>query len=473
MRIRYPRSFFKLLSAGFLLAVLPLVVGLLANTVAIQRLAAQSQRAVYDAARVVHTTRELSETATSLERAAQQSVVLRDPTFWNAYLTLHSRFVEAGSELAALPLEAPMRSELDALLHLEMQLNDDLVKVGPKAKPALALARRHAEVSRATRELLTSSSGAIDREVKSLRELATQTEARVKEQLFLLLPVSIFVVAGFTYLLAKPIAQIEQGIRDLGDRRLEAKIEVNGPEDLEQLGRQLDWLRLRLVQLEEQKSRFLRHISHELKTPLTAVREGSDLLAEEVAGPLSERQREIVRILRQHSLDLQRLIEDLLRHGEAEFQQAQLKLQPVKPVEIIAKVVEKQTLAMAVREIHLEQKVDDFVMRTDAERLRIVFDNLLSNAVKYSPIGGTVTVMARKNRTNAILEVMDEGPGVAQADRENLFDPFYRGQAVAAGAVKGSGLGLSIAKEHVLSLGGQIEVGDGKGHFIVKLPLNS
>ena len=285
MRIRYPKSFFKLLSAGFLLAVLPLVVGLLANTVAIQRLAAQSQRAVYDAARVVHTTRELSETATSLERAAQQSVVLRDPTFWNAYLTLHSRFVEAGSELAALPLEAPMRSQLDALLHLEMQLNDDLVKVGPKAKPALALARRHAEVSKATRELLTSSSGAIDREVKSLRELATQTEARVKEQLFLLLPVSIFVVAGFTYLLAKPIAQIEQGIRDLGDRRLEAKIEVNGPEDLEQLGRQLDWLRLRLVQLEEQKSRFLRHISHELKTPLTAVREGSDLLAEEVAGP--------------------------------------------------------------------------------------------------------------------------------------------------------------------------------------------
>src|SRR5215203_134857 len=156
MRIRYPRSFFKLLSAGFLLAVLPLVVGLLANTVAIQRLAAQSQRAVYDAARVVHTTRELSETATSLERAAQQSVVLRDPTFWNAYLTLHSRFVEAGSELAALPLEAPMRSELDALLHLEMQLNDDLVKVGPKVKPALALARRHVEVSRATRELLTS-----------------------------------------------------------------------------------------------------------------------------------------------------------------------------------------------------------------------------------------------------------------------------------------------------------------------------
>lgn len=473
MNIHYPKSFFKLLSVGFLLAVLPLIIGLLINTVAIQRLSTQSQRAIYDAARVTHAARDLSETANSLERAAQQSVILKDPTLWESYLTLHHRFVNASVQLGKLPLEASMRQELAALQQEEQQLNAYLVKIGIDATGATDAAIRYADIADTTRQLLTRSSMVIDKEAESLRALAEQTEIQVKRQLFLLLPLSIFIVAGFTYLLAKPIAQLEQGIRDLGERRLDARIEVNGPDDLKQLGDQLDWLRLRLVQLEEQKSRFLRHISHELKTPLTALREGSDLLSEEVAGPLTEKQGEIVRILRQHSLDLQRLIEDLLRHGESEFQQTPLKLQPVKPGGIIANVIDKQRLAMTSRQIKLDRQVDDFVLRTDPERLRIVFDNLLSNAIKYSPDSGTITVSVTKNNTHALLSVMDEGPGIADEDRDNLFDPFYRGQAVATGVVKGSGLGLSITKEHVLTLGGDIIVGRGKGHFTIQLPLNS
>jgi two-component system sensor histidine kinase GlrK len=228
-----------------------------------------------------------------------------------------------------------------------------------------------------------------------------------------------------------------------------------------------------LIQLEEQKSRFLRHISHELKTPLTALREGSDLLSEDVAGPLTEKQREIVLILRQHSLDLQLLIEGLLRHGESEFQQTPVKLQAVKLAEIITKVIDKQQLTLSSRHLKIDKQVDDFVFRTDPERLRIVFDNLLSNAIKYSPAHGTITVSATKNEHYASLSVMDQGPGIADQDREYLFDPFYRGRAVASGIVKGSGLGLSIAKEHVLALGGDIIVGHGRGCFTVQLPLNA
>lgn len=471
MAIHYPRSFFKLLSAGFLLAVLPLIIGLLINTVAIQRLATQSQRAIYDAARVTHAARELSETANSLERIAQQSVILGDDTMWENYLLLHQRFVNVSVRLGQLPLEAAMRTELTTLQATEQQLYISLVQMGVNAKDAPDMAIQYAGVADTARELLTRSSQVIDREAESLNRLAGKTELQVKRQLFLLLPLSIVIVAGFTYLLAKPMAQLEQGIRDLGERRLDTPIEVAGPEDLKQLGNRLDWLRLRLVQLEEQKSRFLRHISHELKTPLTALRAGSDLLAEEIAGPLTTKQQEIVRILRQHSLDLQRLIEDLLRHGESEFQQTPLKLQPVKLLEIIQYVADKQRLAMAARHIKLALDVDGFMINTDVERLRVVVDNFLSNAIKYSPPYGTITVSAKQEHGRAVLSVIDEGPGVAAEDMENLFDPFYRGQAVAAGAVKGSGLGLSIAKEHVLTLGGEISVGKGQGHFSVSLPL--
>lgn len=471
--IRYPKSFFKLLAAGFVLAVLPLVAGLLFNMVAIQRLANQSQRAVYEAARIVHATRELSETATALERAAQQGIVLQDDALWDSYLALHSRFVEAGAKVAALSPSVSIRNDLDALMKTELEINDSLSAVGAKSMQAQEIARRYAEVTFGARDLLARSSAIIDQEAESLRSSAEKTEATVKQLLFMLLPVAVFVVVGFTYLLARPIAQIEQGIRDLGERRLGKRIEVYGPDDLEQLGRQLDWLRLRLVELEEQKSRFLRNVSHDLKTPLTALREGSDLLAEQIAGPLTERQQVIVRILRQHSLDLQRLIEKLLQHGEQEFQQASIKLQPLNPAEIMHQIADKQVLPMAARGIRLNLQVEEFPMRTDAERLRIILDNLISNAVKYSPDGGVVGVSIKRNGSSAAFEVTDEGPGVATEDRDHIFDPFYRGRAASGGLVKSSGIGLSITQEHVLALGGKIDVGSGHGQFTVHLPLNT
>ena len=471
MQIRYPKSFFKLLFIGFMLAVLPLLVGLFGNILAIERLAAQSQRAVYDAARIAHASRELNDTAASLERAAQQSTVLRDATLWQGYQALRLRFRDAGDRLAQMPLETQIRKTLDDLLQGESALHETLERIGPTASDAGAVARRYAEISTATRTLLERSSTLIDREAESLRELAAQTESQARNQLFVLLPLAVFVVAGFTYLLARPITELNQGIRDLGERRLGARIEVSGPEDLEQLGRQLDWLRLRLIQLEEQKSRFLRHVSHELKTPLTILREGSELLAEEVGGSLSARQHEIVHILKQNSLELQRLIETLLRHGEAEFHLASVKLQTVKPAEIIAAIVERHKLACSPRRIRVTLNMEDFAMQTDPERLRVVFDNLLSNAAKYSPDDGEIVVSASRQNGWAILEVLDQGPGVAAAERERIFEPFYRGSADATGVVRGTGLGLSIARDHVLAMGGEIAVGEGQGRFTVTLPL--
>ena len=473
MQIRYPKSFFKLLFVGFMLAVLPLLVGLLGNILAIEKLAAQSQRAVYDAARIAHASRELNDTAASLERSAQQSAVLRDAALWQGYESLHTRFRDAAAKLTEMPLEADIRKTLDDLLQRESTLHETLTRGQATPAEATATARRYAEISTATRILLEGSSTLIDREAESLRDLAAQTESQARTQLLVLLPLAVFVVAGFTYLLARPITELNQGIRDLGERRLDTRIEVTGPEDLEQLGRQLDWLRLRLIQLEEQKSRFLRHVSHELKTPLTVLREGSELLAEEVAGSLSERQREIVHILQQNSVELQRLIETLLRHGEAEFHLTSVKLQTVKPAQIIAAIVERQKLACASRRIRVSLKTEDFAMQTDPERLRVVLDNLLSNAVKYSPDDGEIVVSARKEEGWAVLEVRDEGPGVAPAERERIFEPFYRGSADAAGTVRGSGLGLSIARDHVLALGGDIAVGEGQGCFTVTLPLGT
>ena len=111
-------------------------------------------------------------------------------------------------------------------------------------------------------------------------------------------------------------------------------------------------------------------------------------------------------------------------------------------------------------------------VEADAEKLRSVVDNLVGNAVKFTPPGGTITVRAEVRAGEAVIEVIDSGPGVAAEDRESIFDLFF---TKSDSKIKGSGLGLAIAREFVEAHGGQIAVvGEGGGgHFRVTLPRRS
>src|SRR4030095_13213861 len=130
--------------------------------------------------------------------------------------------------------------------------------------------------------------------------------------------------AIFVGLISRPIRQIDYAIQRLGAGEVGTSIQISGPHDLQYLGQRLNWLRGRLRQLEDEKRKFLQHVSHELKTPLTALREGTALLEEGVVGELNEAQSEIVDILQQNGMQLQKLIEDLLNFHLAEARHAAL-----------------------------------------------------------------------------------------------------------------------------------------------------
>lgn len=478
LELRYPRSFRKLLALGLILVALPLSIGLIGSALSIRSLSDKSVQAVYQASRVTQASRILAENLVAQERAVRQFQVLADPGLWEAYVALHRRFGETTEQLAALSLSVEQRQELADIVASEARLLADLS--APQARRSAAetrrwrehVARQFSALSAAAQAMAAHNSAAIEREIEELRSLAASAEHVMQVQLLALLPVAAFLIIGFTRLLAGPIAQLEGAIGGLRAGRYERRIEVAGPTDLQALGAELDRLRLRLVQLEEQKSRFLRHISHELKTPLTALREGSDLLAEEGAGPLTPQQREIVAILIDNSLRLRALIEDLLSYSAADFEQAALRRQVFPLRELIEAVVESQRLAWQARELHIELVAGDIALNADRERIRTVLDNLLSNAIKYSPPRGTITLRAGRAEGVALVEVADAGPGIAEAEREHVFDPFFRGRPPAAGTVKGSGLGLSIAREHVLAHGGSLKLLPGPGaRFEIRLPL--
>jgi two-component system sensor histidine kinase GlrK len=231
---------------------------------------------------------------------------------------------------------------------------------------------------------------------------------------------------------------------------------------------------MQLTELEDQKNRFLREVSHELKTPLTAIREGAELLNEGIAGQLSAQQREITSILHDNSVRLQRMIEDLLNYSSARFQTSP-EMGTVALHEVLQQVLSDHALPISTRQIRPITSINKISLSGDKGKLATLCDNLVSNAVKFAPQGGTIRVVLHTEDNQAILEVMDNGPGISAEDQLHLFEPFFQGNAPQDSHVKGSGLGLSIALDCAMAHGGTIEIVDNPvwqgAHFRVTLPM--
>ena len=214
-------------------------------------------------------------------------------------------------------------------------------------------------------------------------------------------------------------------------------------------------------------------MSHELKTPLANIREGTELLLEGAVGSLSQEQREVGGILRENSLRLQRLIENLLSYSEWQAKRSGLDLTKLSLPPLIEAAVETYQLPIHAHHLTLVRQVDEVSFTADRAKLRLILDNLVSNAVKFTPDGGTITVRGRLDGADVVIEVADTGPGVPAAERGRIFEAFYQGATPQGGLVRGTGIGLSVVQEFVQAHGGTIELVDGEfpgAHFRVRLP---
>ena len=473
MKFLYPRSFPRLLVVGFTLVALPLVFALVNNAISVDQLANRSQNAVYQAAQATQSGRRLAQMLTALERTARQMVILDDRALLDSYVLSRRRFEQAVADMAALPFGEDQKSELDGIVQGEKAVFAVLSQPSATSAQIAGAVKRFDDLSERAQAMVARSSELIDREVEAMRATADQARSITFWQLLALIPVVIFLAVGFSILISRPITQIDAAIRRLGAGHFRVPVAVSGPQDLEQLGERLEWMRRELIDVEEQKNRFLRQVSHELKTPLTALREGAELLSEEAVGTLRPEQREIAEILRHNSIELQKLIEDLLSFGAGQFRRVTADLRPVDVREIIKRVADDQRLAIRARNLTLDVDAADVMVPADSEKLRVVLDNLLSNAVKFSPPGGVIQLTARLGGGNLEFDVVDQGPGVPVEERVRIFDPFYQGRHLGSGPVSGTGIGLSVVKEYVFAHGGSVEVVDsGVGaHLRVRLPL--
>jgi two-component system sensor histidine kinase GlrK len=471
--LRYPRSFLGLLIAGFLLVALPLLGTLLYSAWHTQRLTEQGRNAVFGAAKAATASRALVNRIGSLERLALQLAVLPDAQLRADFARAHAGFKQLSGELALLPLDEGQLAALNRTIAREQALIDHVDAAPRGSLDARSVRTLSDALVDEAYQVLAVSYFVADREVERLGASADEVHRRLIVMVLLATALALAAALALTRLIARPIAELDLAIRQLGGADFTRPIRVSGPADLRSLGERLDWLRLRLTELEAQKNRLLRHLSHDLKTPLAALREGTELLNDQVAGPLAPPQRQVVAILRDNSVKLQHLIEDLLDYQRALHAASGLQVSSVALDALLRQSLRSHQLAAQAKAQRLALDATAFTVWGDAVKLRSVIDNLLGNAIKFTPAGGEIRVLARQHGNSAVVDVLDSGAGVPAEEREAIFEAFFRGRAGAFGRAEGTGLGLAIAREFTEAHGGRIEVvsGTSGGHFRVTLPL--
>ncbi|MFZ4537396.1 sensor histidine kinase [Propionivibrio sp.] len=468
---RYPRSFLQLVTFGHVLVVIPFLFVTGYVLITLDALSGHYHAAIEDVSNSSRLTSELTEDLVHMERSLRRYEVLKNADSLTDYAQVRAEWQGNAESLSRLPaMSEGVVSELQLQIQQENQAYEALLDT------------RNTSVLRSVIEDVKLRSHKVHDDV---HEIISQEQAKFEMEsdalrLRLLMAVGVAVLFAFCcivlsrQLLSRLIGRFEKAVLGLGKGNLQQAIALDGPGDLRWLGRWLEWLRRRLLSLEETRTKVLRHVSHELKTPLAAMREGTNLLAEEVPGPLTVEQVRIVQILQSNSRRLEDLIEGLLRLQQAGHAAERIGFEPLRFDQLIEQVLETYRLIAAERQIEFHAVLPEVKIVAGREGLQTIVHNLLSNAVKFSPDGGRISIDLSTKGAQAFLNVSDEGPGIDTQDAGQIFEPFYRSSA--SRLVAGVGLGLAIAREFVLAHRGQlifIESPQGGAHFRVVLPLEA
>jgi two-component system phosphate regulon sensor histidine kinase PhoR len=220
-----------------------------------------------------------------------------------------------------------------------------------------------------------------------------------------------------------------------------------------------------LRRLERVRHDFVANVSHEFKTPLTAIQGFAETL---LSGALEDprNNRRFLEIIRDHATRLAVLTDDLLKLARIEAGKLEVQFGPVQLAEVIERCVETSQFKAARKRITLEIDLPPNLplVYGDASLLRDVVQNLLDNAVQYTPETGRVRISAHADQGQAVVGVDDTGIGIPLADQERIFERFYRVDAARSREAGGTGLGLSIAKHIVEAHGGRLWVESEVGH---------
>ncbi len=471
MQLFTTRSIRQLVIIGFVAVAALLIAALLVTAQQLERLSQQSQNTVTVVATGMSASRQLIQETIAMERNARQYAILGEEELYQLYLSRRAEYFETLEDISQLEIGGDAKILIAQLRALESSAFENV----QQGQADDSNAATFPELSRLAYQIATSIEQWIADQQALLQERSVSTQQSLTVQAVLFIGAASALAGIFVLLITHPLQQIDRAINAIGSGEYSKAISVDGPRDLQVLGMRLEWLRGRLEELEQQRTSFLRHVSHELKTPLASMQEGASLLNDGVVGSLSDEQQEISQIIASNCQRLQGLIEELLRHNAQNFDVLNAMPVSVRFDKVLEEVVNAHALAVQSGQLQVALSLEKVHVTVDRERLRVIVDNLFTNAVKFSPQNAVISIELQVENSQAILTIQDQGPGIPDQEKERVFEAFFQGSTQANAQYTGTGLGLAIASDYAKAIGAilTLEASDQGARFRVTLPVSA
>lgn len=301
--------------------------------------------------------------------------------------------------------------------------------------------------------------------------LSREGVLRVSSVVLLVLVLTVVVSVTVSTRLVRPVRALTGAVLRMRAGQGAGRVEVRDPGELGQLAAAFNEMSEHLEQLEEQRKAMVSDVSHELRTPLSNLRGWLEAAQDGVADLQPDRMEMLVG----ETLLLQTIIDDLQDLALADAGKLRLSPEPLAGGTLVEQVVSSYRLRADEAGIRLVAEADEVVLRADRTRLVQAVGNLVGNALRHTSAPGTVTVRARCEKWDAVIEVADTGAGIAPEDLPQVFDRFWRAEKSRSRQTGGSGLGLAIVRNLAELHGGSVAVESTVGvgsTFTLRLPLS-
>lgn len=311
------------------------------------------------------------------------------------------------------------------------------------------------------REIRDENQQAMEHRLSALNEAASTASRRGLMGLGVIIALGLAGSLLFAYGLNRSLRTIRGALREFGRTGRATSVDVKTRDELGELALALDRLTARLEREEQMRADFIAMLSHEIRTPLTSIRESVDLVGEGAFGAVVPKQKRFLDIAAREAGRLSDLLERLMRVSRLEAGRLEVCPGAEDPVSLAHTALERVRPTAEAKGVELAGSTllegEGGMVWADAGQVGQVLVNLLGNAVKFSPRGGEVLLEVERTSEGTVFSVLDQGPGVPEAERELVFQKWYRGEA---GTVEGAGLGLYISRSIVEAHGGRMWVTD-------------
>ncbi|MBD8064749.1 sodium:solute symporter [Devosia sp. PTR5] len=394
--------------------------------------------------------------------------------FWS--LLLNSAFLVIGSLFTTQsPLERIQATLFVDIFRRREPLRRSFVQGGATANDLYFVAERVLGANRAT-SLFEAAAREQGGDAAGL-ELTSDLIGRLEREL-----AGSIGAASAHVMVSKVVAGADVSLEEMMQMAGETQQVIEYSQELEKTSEALRLTALKLEaanaqlrELDSQKDEFLSQVSHEVRTPMTSIRSFSEILSD--PGSLDERQRQhFASTIHQESLRLTKLLDEILDLGTLERGERPWQSAPIDAEAVLDRALAVCDVLFRQKQMKLEfgERARPTVVEGDADRLSQVFINLLSNAVKYNDAAEPVLRISSFTRAGSyVVDIADNGPGIAKADRALIFEKFARGRQGLAGQ-GGAGLGLAISRQIVTAMGGTLDLVPGPlrgACFRLRLPV--